>query len=305
MGILFSLLALLFCSLTHADYAWLPESQKLWLKTGWEMLSSSSNYSPDGISSDLLTASVPSELQQNQFFLDAEYGLGDGWSGLVRTSFLAAQIKSTQGSSLLDGSGLADTTIGFKWQARKEKPVLALEVTVVLPPYSSTDLTTNELAIGDGAAGTALVAHLGTKTKRFAFSASPGLLFRYGRFSHQATLESAVSLVLKRIYFRVFQWSALSLSRETSALNIQPGNSEPGSGGSFSRLSAAPDLLLFGLKIGYRISDKFRLEGNLGKTVWGRSSADSIRLGLALISHFDFFVPDTREKIREVPLNPE
>ena len=269
------------------------------------MFLSSANYSPDGISTDLLTASTPSDLQQNQFFLDAEYGLGDSWSSLIRTSFLTAQIKSSQGSSLLSGSGLADTSLGFKWQARREKPVLALEATVVFPAYSNANLMNDELSLGDGVAGTALVAHLGTKTKRFAFSASPGLLFRYGRFSHQATLESAISLVLKRFYLRAFQWAALSLSREASAPSLQVGNSEVGSGGSFSRLSTNPDLLLFGLKSGYRISEKFRLEGTFAKTVWGRSSADSIRFGLALVSHFDFFVPDTREKIREVPLNPD
>lgn len=299
------LLVLFFCHIIHADYAWLPESQNLWLKTGWEMFLSSANYSPDGVSTDLRTASNLSDLRQNQFFLDAEYGLGDNWSSLIRTNFLAAQIQSTQGTSLLAGSGLADTSLGFKWQARREKPVLALEVAVVFPPYSSTNLTNDELSLGDGVAGTTLVAHLGTKTKRFAFSTSPGLLFRYGRFSHQATLESAISLVLKKFYFRAFQWAAISLSREASSPSLQVGNSELGSGGSFSRLSTAPDLLLFGLKAGYRISEKFRLEGNLAKTVWGRSSADSIRFGVALISYFDFFVPDTREKIREVPLNPD
>lgn len=288
-----------------ADYAWIPEYQNLWLKTGWEFFRSDANYSSEGDSTQLLTANVPSELKQNRFLLEAEYGLGDRWSGLVKTSVLNAQVQSLQqAGSLLDGSGLADTSIGFKWQARQERPVLAVEAALILAPYSVGDLKGNELAIGDGVAGTALVGHLGTKAKHFVFSISPGLLFRYGRFSHQATLESALSLALRKFYLRAFQWAGISLTKENNPSNTSLNN-EPQSGGSFSRLSTSPDLLLVGLRAGYRISDKFRTEAHVAKTLWGHTAADSLRLGITLISTFDFFVPDTREKLREVPLNAD
>jgi len=299
------LVGFLLTTVALGDYAWIPKPETLVLRAGWELFKTENNYDSLGTKSDLTTNNVASSLSQNQVFLDAEYGLGDQWSGVFRTSFLSAQVEAlNSGFSSLSGSGLFDTHLGFKWQFKREKPVLALEAGLILPPYSTKNLGTEELALGDGVSGGQLRVHAGTQVKKFSFSISPGLLFRFGRFSHQALLDAAVSLVLKKFYFRLFQSSQFSMTKD-SAGNQGAENAEPGSGGSFSRLATNPDLINLGLKVGAFLSPRFKLETSASQTVWGQSASDGFRIGVALITNLDFSTPDNREPIQEVPLNGE
>ncbi|MFM8270391.1 MAG: hypothetical protein ACKN9V_09410 [Pseudomonadota bacterium] len=287
------------------DYAWIPKPETLVLKTGWELFKSENNFDANGTKRPLSTNSTPSTLTQNQVLLDAEYGLSDQWSGILKTSFLSAQINGLNSNfSSLSGSGLFDTALGFKWQMKQEKPVLALETTIFLPPYSTKNLEADQLALGDGTSSILIRLHGGTKLKRFAFSLSPGLLFRFGQFSNQAVLDSAISIVFRKFFFRVFESAGFSMTKE-STLGQGAENLQIGSGGSFSRLALQPDLLVVGLKSGVFLSPKFRLEATISQTVWGQSAADGLRLGLTLVSNLDFSKPDTREPVREVPLGSE
>jgi len=287
------------------DYAWIPKAETLVLKAGWEFLKSDYNFDASGTKRELTTNSAPTKLSQNQLFLDAEYGLTEFWSGILHTSFLSAQISGIGSTpSPLSGSGVFDTFLGLKWQVRSEKPVLALESGLVLPPYSTKNLASDELAVGDGTAGVLVRIHGGTRVKRFAFSLSPGLLFRFGRFSNQVLLDAAVSVTIRKVYFRLFESSSFSMTKDSNGV-FTAENREPGSGGSYSRLATQPDLVSLGFKAGFFFSPKFRLEVSAAQTVWGNSAADGLRLSLALISFFDFHKPDEREPISEVPLNTD
>lgn len=298
------LVSLFFCASALADYAWLPKEKLLILKTGWELFKSSENFDSFGGSRELLTDGAPSELSQTKLFLDAEYGFSNQWAGYFKAGFLDGNISEQAGGrSLLSGSGLFDTNVGLKWRTQLEKPVFALEGGFSLPPYSVDSTNPGSLAVGDGVAGIVIKAHSGVKFRKVVLSVSPGLLFRFGGFSHQALLESAVSIVLRGFYFRLFESALFSLSKEapiSSALN-----SEVGSGGSFSRLSNSPDLLSLGLKAGANLSSKFRGEAYFVKTVWGSQAPNGFTVGINLVSLLDFFEPDQREKIKEIPFSSE
>jgi len=287
------------------DYAWIPKPETLTLKAGWEFFKTENNFDSFGNKNNLTTNSNPSSLRQNQVLLDLEYGLGEQWSGILRTGILTAQVEpTTSGNSTLSGTGLFDTTLGFKWQFKHEKPILALETGLILPPYSTTNLDPDELALGDGVSGIVFRLHGGAQVKKFSFSLSPGLLFRFGRFSHQALLDAAVSVTLKKVYFRLFQSSQFSMTKDPST-GQSSENLEPGSAGSFSRIALNPDLMSLGLKVGTFLSPRFKLESWFSQTLWGHTAADGFRVGLALITNLDFSTPDNREHVTEVPLNGE
>lgn len=293
---------LLFCGTVFADYAWIPKSRNLNLRTGWEFFKSDHNFDGEGTRNPLTTNGSPSYLVQNRFFLESEYGLIDHWAGILRTSVLTAQInRESDGQRLLSNSGLFDTALGFKWQIASDSPLLTVESALILPPYSNEKLSNQDLALGDGVYGVLLQTHAGLKRGRFAFSVSPGLLFRFEGFSHQAVLETAVSAVIQRFFLRIYQTGSFALTKNPNSL-LDPANPEIGSGGSYSRLSIAPDLISLGARFGFHVSKKFRLETFASQTVWGQSAGDGLKLGLSLVSNFDFFVPDNREPIQEVPL---
>jgi hypothetical protein len=298
------ILSWLFCIPALADYAWLPKEKLLVLKTGWEIFKTNENFDSFNDRRELLTDGFPSELSQNKLYLDAEYGFSNQWSGYFKSGFLDGKISERPGGrGLLSGSGLFDTALGLKWRTQLEKPIFALEGGILIPPYSVDVTNTESLAIGDGVAGIIIKAHSGTKIRRFVLSVSPGLLFRFGGFSHQALLETAASLVFKGFYFRLYESAAFSLSKEPGG-NTFP-NSEIGSGGSFSRLSTNPDLVTVGLKAGVNLSSKFRGEAYFTKTVWGSEAPNGFSFGINLVSLLDFYEPDLREKIKEIPFSSE
>jgi len=295
------LLILLFCShLLVADYGWMPKEENLELKLGWELFKSENNFLVEGEKAGLTFNGSPSTLTENRFALDLEYGLSDVWSALLRTGYLNVGV-APQGPS---GSGLFDTFSGFKWQAKKSSPLIALEGGLVFAPYSVDGMDFNEIAVGDGVSGMLTKLHVGTKLNRFTFSVSPGLYLRFGRFSHQLLIEGAISRVFRKIFLRGFFNSGFSINRD-SVLSLSAENTEAGSGGSFSRLSPSPDSFSAGLRIGWFLSRKFRLESSIQQTLSGKASADGYRLGVQLVSLIDFHVPDTREPISEVPLNSD
>jgi hypothetical protein len=274
------------------------------LKTGWELFKSDNNFDVSGKRTPLLTNGLESSLVQNQFKLETEYGLVSQWAAIFRTGFLNAGIQSVgAGQQSFSGSGLSDTSLGFKWQVAQNKPLVTLEAAVFFAPYSVNNLAANELAVGDGVSSVLFRPHIGTKSSRFVFALSPGLLFRFGNFSHQAVLDAAISATVKRLYFRLFHEGRFSLNQLGGPLSSF--NQAAGSGGSFSRLAASPDVSLLGIKAGYFISKKFQFEGSASQTIWGQEAADGFRVGLTFVSHFDFVTPDNRESIKEIPLHSE
>lgn len=289
---------------SFADYAWIPKEKALILKTGWELFRSENNFDRNGKRTPLLSNGLDSSLVQNSFFLDAEYGLGSQWAAEFHTGVLMARIRTNSTSQdLFSASGLSDTSFGFKWQVATLKPLVTLETAIFFPPYSVDNLGSNELALGDGVSSVLFKPHVGIQMNRFSFALSPGLLFRFGRYSHQALLDASVSAVVRRFYFRLFHEGRFSLLQSDGSLNNL--NQQPGSGGSFSRLVSSPDFSSLGLKTGYFLSKRMRVEGTVSQTIWGQEAADGFRLGFAFISNFDFETPDTREPIKEVPFHSE
>lgn len=290
----------LFSRLLFADYGWIPKEESLELKLGWELFSSENNFSPQGEQLGLTSNGQSSTLTENRFHLGLEYGLSDVWSALLRTGYLNVGLAPLNSS----GAGVFDTFAGFKWQAQKRAPLIALEGGLVFAPYETQNLDPDELAVGDGVSGLLARLHVGARAKRFVFSLSPGVYLRFGGYSHQILIDGAISRVFRKFFLRAFLQSQFSVNKE-APLSLSAENAAPGSGGSFSRLSQSPDLFSAGLRVGWFLSKKFRLESSIQQSLAGKSSADGYRLGIQLISLIDFHVPDNREPISEVPLNSD
>ena len=304
MNFLLGLLLLCFFQTRAFSLSHLKE-QNLLIQTGWELFKSDRNFSSDGESVLLRTNGTPSSLSQHAFLVSADYGVTDVWAFLFRTGVLSAQIDPEGASQdLSTGLGFSDTGLGFRWLGRKARPAIGVEGLLLFPPYSVSDLGPEGLAIGDGVSNFLLRVPLSTRFKRVRFEISPGIKFRFGRFSHQLLIDSSLQLQLKRFFFGVFQEGVFSFTKE-NLLTSSTINSEPGSGGSFSRLSLGPEVLQLGVRSGFRFSDKFELAALFSQAVWGSSSADGFKIGLQLSTHIDFFTPDERERIKEVPLNSD
>jgi len=281
------------------------KEQDLLLETGWELFKSDRNFSSEGESVPLKTNGTLSSLSQNTFLVSADYGVTDTWAFLFRTGVLSAQIDPSGSAQVLStGLGITDTGLGFRWLGRKNKPAIGIEGLLLFPPYSVSELGPEGLAIGDGVANLLLRVPLATRMKRLRFQISPGIKFRFGRFSHQLLIDSSLQIRLKKFFFGVFQEGVFSITKE-NLLSSSSANGEPGSGGSFSRLSLGPEQLQIGVRSGFRFSDKFELAGLFSQPVWGSSSADGFKIGLQLTSRFDFYKPDERERIKEIPLNSD
>lgn len=289
-----------FSSLLLADYGWIPKEESLELKLGWELFRSENNFSPEGDRLGLTSNGQSSTLTENRFQLGLEYGLSDVWSTLLRTGYLNVSLSPVRSS----GAGVFDTFAGFKWQAQKRAPLIALEGGLVFAPYETQNLDPDEMAVGDGVSGLLTRLHIGTRAKRFVFSLSPGVYLRFGGYSHQIFIDGAISRVFRKFFLRAFLLSQFSVNKE-APLSLSAENPEPGSGGSFSRLSQSPDLFSAGLRVGWFLSKKFRLESSIQQSLTGKSAGDGYRVGVQLVSLIDFHVPDTREPISEVPLNSD
>lgn len=287
-----------FSSLLLADYGWIPKEETLQLKLGWDLFRSENNFSPEGEKLGLTSNGQSTTLTENRFLLDMEYGLADVWAAILRTGYLNVGLTPVRTS----GSGLIDTFAGFKWQAQKRAPLIALEGGLVFAPYTVENLDLDEIAVGDGVSGILTRLHVGAKAKRFVFSISPGLYFRFGGYSHQILIDGTVSRVFRKFFLRAFFQSKFSVNKE-APITLSAENPEPASGGSFSRLSQNPDLFSAGLRVGWFLSKKFRLESSIQQSLSGKSAGDGYQVGIQLISLIDFHVPDTREPISEVPLN--
>jgi len=277
----------------------------LLLNTGWSLFKSDTNFGVDGDKVDLRTNGSLSSLTQHSFFLDLDYGLTEVWSVTFKTGLLSAQINpSSPLPGLSSGLGLTDTGVGFRWQGRKRRPAVAVEGLVFFPPYSVAEMEPQELALGDGIAGIVLRIPLATRIRKLSLGITPGLRLRFGRFSHQFLVNSHQELRFKKWTLGLFEEGIFSLSKDPQLPNSGL-NAEAGSGGSFSRLSTAPDSLNLGLSAGHWVSEKVKLETFFSRTLWGQATADGYRLGLQVCSVFDFFTPDNREPIKEVPFNAE
>src|SRR4051812_25536214 len=78
----------------HADYGWVPEYQKLSVRTGADFFSTDQNYNPTG-ALEPLTGSG-GKLHEYKLWLEGEYGIAQDWSMRLRFGYANSAIDALQ-----------------------------------------------------------------------------------------------------------------------------------------------------------------------------------------------------------------
>jgi hypothetical protein len=201
---------------------------------------------------------------------------------------------------------MGDLTAGLKWNLLKKGFLLTGEVYTNLPLYSTSDLSADQLAIGDGSVDLGAKIHFGYRFNRqFAFGISPGFVARSLNYSSAFTLTAFAGATWNPIYLRLILENFSSLGSDS---NLVPTtlNSATGSGGSFARLSSHPNVFSLGGKMGCFVGSKYRVEGTVMASTMGSYSPAFFRGGLALVADFDLYKPEPpKTKIKEIPFETE
>ncbi len=284
-----------------ADYAWIPEYQQLQIRAGADAASTSSNYSDGGFSVAPTLSGQSVVLADRVFRIQPEFGIAQDWALGMRTGIVIGNADRVGSStSLASGSGFGDSFGLVKWRVSHD-PLLTLESYFKLPTGSSVALAATELVTGEGNFDLGLKVHYGIREGSFYFSASPGLLARFGGFSTAVTMDLAAQLFIHRAYGKLTVNSIFSLSPSALPPSTLASQTLAGTAGSYARLAASPTLVTTGATFGVLITKMFRVELGLAKTVWGQRAADSLIFTVDLLGFFDFAKPDLRPKVREVP----
>lgn len=290
-----------------ADYAWIPRYKNLNLKLGFDFLSSKENFGSDGQRGDILFQNRAVELTQYLFWTEGEYGIAKDWSVYLRPTYVRNSLDPQTGSAVdfPIGSGLGDLTLGIKWNVIPKPYLFTLEVLSKVPLYSTSDPAADELVLGDGDFNAGLVLHGGYRLKnRFLFALSPGIRMRTKGYASLFTFDAMTGVMFHPVYFRLFfNWSA-GLGKE-EVLGLVTNNAEPGSGGSFGRLSKNTDLLSAGAKLGVRFHEQYRFDVNFSQALSGNLAPNYWQLGINLFATWDFFKPEKKIQVREVPFESD
>ncbi len=300
--LIFSFFTARFC---FADYAWIPDYHHLLIKASGEYFTSSENFGSDGVKSEFTNSGQPATFNEYRFSLEGEYGFAKNWSAFLKIPFVSGLIDSAGGTAL-SGSGLGDLNLGFKWNFNPQRPLITLEVFSHLPLYSTSTLTLDQLALGDGSIDVGGKLHLGYRFNRhFAAGISPGFIARTSGYSSAFVLSAFGGASWNPIYFRLMGENYTSLDKPTS-ISTESANSEIGSGGTFARLSQNPDHFSLGAKIGYIASRKYRIEGSMMWSLMGSYAPAFFRGGINIIGDFDLYeAPPPKTKIKEIPFETE
>lgn len=293
--------AFFFCPSLFADYAWIQEFEKLSLRTGFDVSTTSRNYDHNGFSSNPTFNSQLVSLQDLTFWAEPEYGIAQDWSVGLRLGFLSGTAASlTSGLAVAQGASLADTRANLKWRLSKE-PLWTAEMYFKFPTGVAAPRSTTDIVVGEGNLDVGVKFHYGLQQKNLFFSVSPGLLARFAGYASAATLDAAAQIFIARAYGKIFVSSIFSFSPTALPPSDITSQSLGGTVGSYARLAASPTLVTAGASFGVLLSRKFRFEIGVSKTVWGQRAPDFLAVTFNLLGLFDFAKPDLRPKIREVP----
>jgi hypothetical protein len=300
-----SFLILIASSFCFADYAWIPVKRKLVLRTGMDWNKSFENFDTDGFLVDLALNSQPIEVRDFSFYAFGEYGIGDQWSTWMRLQFVdaVAAVPNT-GALVAGGSGLGDTWIGLKRALTTTYPLATVETYLKLPFGSSSTSTADTLVTGEGNLDIGLRMHLGLRDGDVLFAFSPGLLLRFGGYATAGTLEAALQYNFPyHAYGRVFAEGMLPFSEEALAPSTLTNHNILGTAGSYMKLAASPAFLSAGVRAGINFTPSLGIESYAALAFQGRRAPRNLRFGFNMLFNFDFYQPDYRPKVKEVPFD--
>lgn len=300
------LLLLLFFPLSlFADYGWIPRYQNLIFKGGMDYYSTSDNFSDNGDIVAVTYLSTPMKLTRFNFWLDPEYSFARDWSASLRLGFytqnLTAESGAAVGNTVLSGSGLEDFRLSTKWRLMK-KPVLTLETMARIPIASSSPQDANSLIGGDGIFDVGMLLHAGMIARPMYFSLSPGFRLRPGGYASQFLLQSAVGVMFRKGYVRLFTDLAISPG-DLDASTTQ--NTALGSGGTFALHALSSSNFSIGFKTGLNFLDTYKLEVAVSKAVWGSRAPNYFLFTVGIAKTIDFYEPEMKIKVEEVPFDTE
>jgi len=298
----------LISSFAFANYAWIPKYQNLRLRLSGDYFRSSSNFTEDAERSGFLSNGQAAQLSEYEFALQSEYGFAKDWSASIklpfRNSFIQG-IDSGYDTTYLSAFGIGDTTISVKWLVKPGDTRLAIEAISSIPFYSTSNFASDEMALGDGTFTTGFKLHGGyLMNGLLSFAFSPGVLFKFQGYSSQFTLDTAIGIAHKPVYFRVFSDLGISLGGESISTSTV-SNPAFGSGGSFGKLSTSPNLWTLGLLGGIFFYEQYRLELYGSQSITGNRAADGYRFGVAFATSFDFYKEEKKIQVKELPFDAE
>jgi hypothetical protein len=300
VALIIAILLLVFPA--FSDYVWLPLENRLHLKLGAEYSESAENFMSDGIREGIHFQNQTAEFTANRFWLEPEYGVTDALAASARGTFVVNNVTPPSENTLVSGSGFADLEASLKWRLFDE-PLSVVETSFTIPTYSHIATNVGELVVGDGSFDIAALYHLGFSHEWVGFMLSPGIKFRGSGYSPQALLSVAVEARSRPGYIRVFAESKFSLGSSLLFDKNENQHDALGSGGTYARLSGSPSNVAIGGKVGARVYANHFLEVFLSHSVWGNRSPMMLNIGIVIHSVFDLTIPDTRIRIREIPLD--
>lgn len=303
---LLGLFLLTVSCLARAEYGWLPKYQSLFLRAGFDYFHTSENYNSGGFREDIVFQSQLAELTDYRFWIEPEYGLAQDVSLGMRTSLVISSVDpqvSSPSGFLLGATGPGDIKFFLKWNVKRDLPLLTVETYFKLPPYSSNPLQPDDLVFGDGSFDFGGMLHVGYRIKRFFFTVAPGAVFRFGDYAPAVTFNGAVGLKYGRVHGVLFGDFFLSLGDNLLYDSSPNLHNAFGTGGSYARLSGSPTLFTMGAKVGVNLSQNYFLEAALTQAVSGRRAPYFTQVGLNFLAVLNFFKPEKRVKIREVPFD--
>jgi len=297
------ILGLGLAATARADYGWVPDYQKLFLKGGVDFFQTDQNYNTSGATEPLASNG---SLHQSQFYLEGEYGIAPDWSVRGRFGFQSDSLSAnTDGSELASASGPSNLTLGLKWNFKPHYPILTLEVYSVIPTTSNSVASPSQLVLNDGNFNLGIVLHSGARAGYFVFDLSPGILARFGGYSSVATVEAAIQLNFPKGFVRGFARGMYPFEN-AQPFDVDPTkHTAPGSGGSYEKLNGSPEGVSGGGMIGVVPVSYLKIEGYLEHAIYGKQYPYFSSFGFDLVYTFDFFMPKKKTKAREVPFEGE
>ena len=282
-----------------------PGFEQLVIRTGYDFLHSTENYQNDGSLTYQTYLGQYTTFTQNTFWLEGEYGIADGWSALVGVAFAFNNLSynSFPSTTILSGTGVPGLQAAVKWSVLSGDYPITLEARSMLPTIAPTGWSYNQLTVGNGDLDVAFVAHLGAKVNHLLLSLSPGLLFRSSGYSQAGIVSARVKLDLDRVYIAAFADFIYSFSVTNLQDSSILAHDAPGAGGTYALLSGSPVGLSGGGGVGVKIVKDLAFEGTLSHAIWGERYPAFLQATGNLVIPFDFYVPEKRTKIHQVPLS--
>ena len=290
--------------LVKADYAWIPKYDNLFIRLGGEFYRTGSNFLQGGAQQSLTLSGELVQLKEYQFFVEPEFGFVKDWSAYLHLNYQQSSIDSSVYSepSFMLGSGLGDIYAGLKWNVNAS-PTITFEARFKIPTYSYYALSVTDLVQGDGDFSVEGRVHAGYRFSNFFFSLAPGIIGRFAGYSPAFTFLGAAGFTFSPAYLVAIAegyYSFVDVLFLDSSLAIHDA---AGTGGSYARLSGSPSYFDIGLKAGMCFTQNYFLEAQVKQALFGKRAANFIDFSINFFAKFDFFKPEQKPRIKEIPLD--